>query len=123
MAHLLHLGENLTAADVFAIAQGGASEESTRARRIFESVGRALGIAIGNMVNIFNAPLYLLSGGPLPAWELFAPAMLSEVERRSFTFRNSATRIEKAALGGQAGLYGAACLPLQQAGRFQQGSQ
>ncbi len=123
MARLLQLGENLTAAEVFAIAQGGVSEESRRARRIFESMGRALGIAIGNLVNIFNAPLYLLSGGPLPAWEFFAPAMLSEVEKRSFTFRNSSTRVEKAALGGQAGLYGAACLPFQQAGHSQQASQ
>jgi glucokinase len=123
MARLLQLGDNLTAEEVFAIAQGGAAEEARRARRIFESMGRALGIAIGNLVNIFNAPLYLLSGGPLPAWEYFAPAMLREVEKRSFTFRNSSTRIEKAALGGEAGLYGAACLPFQQRGHFQQAPQ
>ncbi len=116
MAQLLKLGDQLSAADVFRIAQSGESEEARRARRIFESMGRALGIAIGNLVNIFNAPLYLLSGGPLPAWELFAPALLSEVERRSFTYRNAKTRIEKAALGSEAGLYGAAYLPLEEAG-------
>lgn len=116
MAQLLKLGDGLTAADVFRIAQSGESEEAHRARRIFEAMGRALGIAIGNLVNIFNAPLYLLSGGPLPAWDLFAPAMMSEVERRSFTFRNAKTRIEKAALGSEAGLYGAAYLPFEEAG-------
>ena len=37
--------------------------------------------------------------------------MLEEVRRRSFTFRTTATRIEKATLGNEAGLFGAACLP------------
>jgi hypothetical protein len=50
------------------------------------------------------------------SWECFAPAMLAEVERRSFTYRSTLktapTRIEAAQLGGDAGLYGAACLPL-----------
>ena len=78
-------------------------------------MGTALGIAIGNLVNIFNAPLYLLSGGPLPAWDLFAPAMFAEARRRSFTFRTTDTRIEKALLGNEAGLYGAAYLPFLEA--------
>jgi glucokinase len=75
-------------------------------------MGRALGIAIGNLINIFNFPLYLLSGGPLPAWDLFAPAMMAEIETRSFTYRNAKTRVEKAILGNEAGLFGAAYLPL-----------
>jgi len=115
MARLLQLGENLKAVEVYEIAQGE-GENATRAKRIFESMGTALGIAIGNLVNVFNAPLYLLSGGPLPAWDLFAPAMLREVEKRSFTFRNTKTRIEKATLGNEAGLFGAAYLPFQEAG-------
>ena len=41
------------------------------------------------------------------------PAMLAEINRRSFTFRNSKTRVERAMLGNQAGLYGAAFLPFQ----------
>ena len=44
--------------------------------------------------------------------------MLAEVERRSFTYRSTLktmpTRIEAAKLGGDAGLFGAACLPLQE---------
>jgi glucokinase len=38
--------------------------------------------------------------------------MMAEVERRSFTFRNAPTKIDKAILGNEAGLYGAAYLPL-----------
>ncbi len=110
MARLLQLGENLSAREVFEIA-GGEGELAEKARHIFESMGSALGIALANLINVFNAPLYLLSGGPLPAWELFAPAMLREVKRRSFTYRNTRTRIEPAVLGNEAGLYGAAYLP------------
>jgi len=116
MARLLQLGELLTAEQVFRIATEGSGEDAHKARRIFELMGVALGIAIGNLVNIFNAPLYLLSGGPLPAWDLFAPSMLAEARKRSFTFRNTGTRIEKALLGNEAGLYGAAYLPFLEAG-------
>lgn len=109
MAVLLSLGENLSAKDVFDLAEGG----NERARLIFTVMGEALGVALANLVNIFNYPLYLLSGGVLAAWDCFAPAMLREVERRSFTYRSAGARIEKAALGNEAGLYGAACLPFQ----------
>ncbi len=80
---------------------------------IFTAMGESLGIALASLVNIFNFPLYLLSGGPLPAWDFFAPSMLAEVHRRSYTFREAKTRIERATLGGEAGLYGAAYLPFE----------
>ena len=41
----------------------------------------------------------------------FAPAMLAEARWRSFTFRTADTRVEKAELGDDAGLFGAAYLP------------
>jgi glucokinase len=109
MAKLLHLGDDITSEQVYRLAAAG----NERAKMIFTAMGRALGVALANLINIFNFPLYLLSGGPLPAWDYFAPAMLAEAERRSFTYRNAKTRIEKATLGNLAGLYGAAYLPLQ----------
>jgi glucokinase len=107
MARLIGLGHDLTSEDVFKLAEEG----NDRAKTIFRSMGEALGVALANLINIFNFPLYLLSGGPLPAWDYFAPAMLDEVARRSFTYRHAPTRIEKATLGNEAGLYGAAYLP------------
>lgn len=104
---LIHGLGNVTAADVHRLAEEG----NDRALMIFEHMGQSLGIAVANLINIFNFPLYLLSGGPLPAWEYFAPAMFAEVKKRSFTFRKTETRIEKAELGGKAGLFGAAYLP------------
>lgn len=106
-ARLLGLGHDLTAKQVYELAIGG----NEKARNIFVSMGEALGIALAMLVNTFNFPLYLLSGGVLGAWDLFAPAMIEETRRRSFTFRNTNTRIGKAALGNEAGLYGAAYLP------------
>ena len=107
MARLIGLGHDLSSEDVYKLAVEG----NDLARTIFRSMGEALGVALANLINIFNFPLYLLSGGPLPAWDYFAPAMLEEVSRRSFTYRHSPTRIEKATLGNEAGLYGAAYLP------------
>ena len=109
MARMLSLGEGLTSADVFRLAVDG----NVKARMIFEHMGMALGIALANLINVFNFPLYLLSGGVLAAWDQFAPKMFEEVERRSFTYRNAKTSIAKATLGSEAGLYGAAYLPLQ----------
>jgi glucokinase len=109
MARMMGLGDNPTAKDVCELALAG----NLKAQVVFERMGSALGIALATLVNIFNFPLYLLSGGVLPAWDLFAPAMFDELKRRSFVFRNTATRIEKATLGNEAGLYGAAYLPFQ----------
>src|SRR5665213_4456608 len=111
MAKLLGLGDALTASQVYDLAVAGI----VKARTIFVSMGEALGIALAMLVNTFNFPLYLLSGGVLGAWDLFAPAMLEETRRRSFTFRATNTRIEKAALGNEAGLFGAAYLPFDAA--------
>ncbi|HWQ54938.1 MAG TPA: ROK family protein [Bryobacteraceae bacterium] len=108
MARVMNLGDNLTSKDVHSLAVAG----DARAQRIFILMGQSLGIALAMLVNTFNFPLYLLSGGVLGAWDFFAPAMLKEVAFRSFTYRATQTRIEKATLGSEAGLYGAAYLPM-----------
>jgi glucokinase len=108
MARLLNLGHNLSSEEIFHLAQGG----NPRARAIFESVGIALGTLLATLINIFNFPLYLLGGGMTASWELFEPSMLAEVSRRSFIYRKNPPLIERATLGADAGLFGAAYLPL-----------
>ena len=107
MSDLMSVGVHLTSLQVFEKAMDG----DEKAKMIFRQMGWALGIGIANLINIFNYPLYLLSGGMLPAWDMFAPSMLEEIRKRSFTFRNTQTRVERATLGNQAGLIGAAYLP------------
>jgi glucokinase len=109
MARMLGLGEHVTSKDVYDLAMAG----NPAARVCFERMGWALGVGLANFINILNFPLYLMSGGVLAAWDLFAPSMFAEIKRRSLTFRNTQTRVEKATLGNEAGLIGAAYLPFQ----------
>jgi glucokinase len=111
MARMMGLGHDMTSEQVYRLA----AEGNPKAKQVFTAMGQALGIALATMVNLLNFPLYLLSGGMLGAWDLFAPPMIEECRRRSFTFRQTNTRIEKATLGNEAGLYGAAYLPQAEA--------
>jgi glucokinase len=115
MGRMMHFGDNVTSEQVYELARDG----NDRAILIFRSMGRALGVALANLINLFNFPLYLLTGGPLPAWDMFAPTMFEEISKRSFTFGRQGTRVEKALLGGDAGLYGAAYLPFQLSGHLE----
>jgi glucokinase len=103
------------------------------ARKIFRRVGRALGIALSNMVNGLNLPMYVVGGGVSSAWEAFAPSIFEELRRRCMVYAATApphaagdegasayveakttryTIITRALLGSDAGLYGAARLPM-----------
>ncbi len=104
------------------------------ARGIFRYVGRCLGIVLSAMVNSLNLPIYVIGGGVGSAWEAFAPSVFEELRRRSFVYAATApydtsvvkegasaltapgsgprTIITRALLGSDAGLYGAARLPM-----------
>ena len=91
------------------------------ARKVFENVGRALGIGIGSMVNALNLPIYVIGGGVSSSWDAFAPAMFEEMKFRSSIYaltspdrvgHEKGTIITRALLGSDAGLYGAARLPM-----------
>jgi glucokinase len=112
MAHLLRLGEGLSSKDVYDLAKTE-GEAGDKARSVWRVVGESLGMMLAMLINTFNFPLYLLSGGMLPAWELFEPHMMRVARERSFTFRATPTetRIAQATLGNEAGLFGAAYLP------------
>ena len=102
-------------------------------KKIFGQVGRALGIAIANLVNAFNLPMYVIGGGVSSAWGAFSPFIFEELRHRSVVYtatvldaisgehgtsvqlepkRSTKTIITRAVLGGDAGLYGAARLPM-----------
>lgn len=107
-ARMLGLGdESLTARDLYEMAKGG----NEKAQAIFNAMGESLGILLAMLINAFDFPLYLIAGGMIAGWDAFAPAMIAEAKRRSFTFRTEDTRVAMAELGNEAGLYGAAYLP------------
>ena len=104
------------------------------AKKIFGRVGRALGICLANLVNAFNLNMYVIGGGASSAWEAFSPFIFAELRQRSLIYAATApastladgmgtsghlgpesstrTIVTLALLGSDAGLYGAAQLPL-----------
>jgi glucokinase len=84
------------------------------ALKIFSTAGHALGIALANLINALNFPLYVIGGGMSKAWEVFSPALFEELRRRSIVFRagEKSTVVVAARLAGDAGLVGAARLPM-----------
>lgn len=88
------------------------------ALKIFATVGQALGIVLANLVNALDFPLYVVGGGVSRAWDVFSPALLAELRKRSIVFRagesddrkNPAIAVVPARLADDAGLVGAARL-------------
>ena len=117
LAHLSLDATQFTARAIYNLAVQG----EPAAKKIFENVGKALGIGIGAMVNALNLPMYVIGGGVSSAWDAFAPTMFEEMKFRSSIYALTAperighdkgTLITCALLGSDAGLYGAARLPL-----------
>jgi glucokinase len=92
------------------------------AQEIYQKFGWALGIVLADLVNALNLPIYVIGGGVANSWDAFAPAMMQELRKRSFVYAATSpqdaptaekrTIITHALLGGDAGLYGAARLPM-----------
>lgn len=107
---------NLSARSVHACAISG----DMAAIDIFNVAGAALGIALANLINAFNLPMYIIGGGVANAWDQFSPAMFHELHERSIVFRagekekrsHRATEVKPALLQDRAGLLGAAHLPM-----------
>ncbi len=120
IAALASRNPDFTTRDLADLAESGSPD----ARQIFDDVGRALGIGIGDLVNTLNLPLYVVGGGLANAWDLFSPALFKEVRHRSYVYRltepgsavlngnvNAGTRIIAAELGADSGLLGSCILP------------
>ena len=104
------------------------------AQRIFRRFGVALGILLAGLINVLNIEMFVIGGGVVSAWDAFAPPMFAELRDRSLVYAATApedssakkegasaqiaaytrkkTIITRALLGSDAGLYGAARIPL-----------
>jgi glucokinase len=130
LARAAHSDPEFSAKSIYNLAIQGDED----ARRIFRYVGRWLGIVLSAMVNSLNLPIYVIGGGVSSAWEAFSPSIFEELRRRSIVYAATAphdpsatnqgasahveagpghkTIITRALLGSDAGLYGAARLPM-----------
>jgi glucokinase len=117
LAKLRTSDPEMSASAVYQLAIAG----DRPAQQIFQRVGSALGIAVAGLINTFNVPMIVIGGGVSGAWDAFASAMFNEIEQRSFIYRattlgdsKNGTQVVRATLGSDAGLFGAARLPMLQ---------
>jgi glucokinase len=131
LARAAHADAEFSAKSIYNLAIQGDED----ARRIFRYVGRCLGIVLSTLVNSLNLPIYVIGGGVSSAWEAFSPSIFEELRQRSIVYAATApphdppasnqgasahvkagpghkTIITRALLGTDAGLYGAARLPM-----------
>ena len=123
MARRIEDQGDFTARDLAGLAREGDPVSA----QIFADAGKYLGMALAMLVNVFNLPLYVIGGGVVSAWDLFAPRMFEELRRLSYiygltepsseqAFTAGKTYVVPAATGPDAGLLGAAMLPYLEAG-------
>ncbi len=96
--------EALTAEEVARRAKKG----DGAARKSFDKAAYYLGIGLGSAINTFNPRKILLGGGIMASGSLILPGVRAEAARRSYAASFACCSIEKASLGNDAGLIGAA---------------
>jgi len=96
--------KTMTPRDVYLLARQGDPD----ALRSFKRCGFYLGIGLAIIMNILNPEKILIGGGVVSAGRLLLDPARAEAERRSSPVLYACTRIEKARLGNDAGIIGAA---------------
>ena len=97
---------SLTALDVAAAARRG----DEIARRIFEQAGCRLGLAVANLISLFDPQVVVLGGGLAGAADLFLDALERAARARAQPLAAPKVRIVASRLGADANLLGAAHL-------------
>ncbi|MBI4758508.1 MAG: ROK family protein [Chloroflexi bacterium] len=87
------------------------------ARQILEHAGENIGVGVVNLLHLFNPRLVIIGGGVANAGELLLEPIRRTVQERAMEVFRRNVRIVPAALGDDAGLYGAVALVLSELGR------
>ncbi len=104
-----HLNE-LTAATVYEAANAG----DALALEVIRDTAKFLGIGIGNLLNILNPDVVVITGGVTQAGEPLFEPLRAEVKRRAFRPAVDACRIVAGTLRSSAGMVGAVATFKQQ---------
>ena len=99
--------------DIYLLAKAG----DPAALESFRTLAYWLGIGIGIVINMLNPGMILIGGGVVSAGKLLLGPVAEEARRRSHRISFAGCRIEKAALGNDAGLVGAAAWAHLKSGR------
>ncbi len=98
------------------IVAKAAEEGDPAARQILDRAGRALGAAMGALVNLFNPSMIVVGGGVAAIGEhLLGPARAT-MPLHSFVDMRRDVTITYSSLGNDTGIYGAAALALAESG-------
>lgn len=99
----------LNASEIFAAYENG----DAVAQEVFDHCVQFWGMAIANLVSLFNPQKIILGGGVFgPAVKLI-PSIRTEATKWAQPVSMKQVVIEASALGSKAGLYGAAYLAIQ----------
>jgi glucokinase len=79
---------------------------------LMEAAARAMGVGVVNLLHLFDPRLVVIGGGVSRSGELWWRTLRAEVERRAMPIYLQGLQIVPAALGDDAGLYGAAAMVL-----------
>ncbi len=100
----------ITPEDIYSAALEG----DALARGVLREAGKHLGIGIAGIINIFSPQAVILTGGLTGAWNIYVDAAVKEASKRALKELFTEDMIIPSALGGDAGIIGAAFLALQQ---------
>ncbi|MEU6642369.1 ROK family protein [Saccharomonospora sp. NPDC046836] len=110
LAAVLTANGTVTGEDVTAAARAG----DHHAVQLLVQAGRRIGAMLATMVNFYNPSIILLGGKVAGAGDLFLATIRETIYRRSLPLSTRELRIERARLGEEGGLVGAAYMVLDE---------
>jgi glucokinase len=89
---------------------GLARRGNKKAKKIWEDVGKKLGVALTGVVNLLNPDLIIIGGGVSKAGELIMQPLRKEIKKRAMRDQALHVKVVRARLGDNAGIIGASLL-------------
>ncbi|GAB4575606.1 MAG: ROK family transcriptional regulator [Anaerolineae bacterium] len=108
LARHLHGGEGSLLDRVFEAARAG----DARTQAMLDEHARYMGVALANLVNVFNPDLIVLGGIFAQGWDVLLPEVQATMRRRAFANLGEKVRLVHPSFNGNAGVVGAAALAL-----------
>jgi len=103
----------ITSEDLYELGISGDAE----AKKVFERQGFYLGLALSGLINSLNPEAIVFGGGAAAGWDLFMPALRSEIEKRTYLTPAERVKLFRSELGDDAGILGAAHLGFENIAR------
>ncbi len=99
-------GKDVGLEDVNVLAKKG----NKKAKKIWEDVGKKLGIALTGVINLLNPDLIIIGGGVSKAGEFILRPLRQEIKTRAMKDQAHHVKVVHARLGDNAGIIGASLL-------------